>query len=65
MILELAHNALTIVIAHRIKTLEKAVGILDFSLIADKKNLTFYSQAELMQRSNYYQQLMGGSVHLE
>ncbi|MBI2775571.1 ABC transporter ATP-binding protein [Candidatus Dependentiae bacterium] len=65
MILELAYNALTIVIAHRIKTIEKAVGILDFSLIAQEKDLIFYSHDELIKRSVYYQQLMGGTATLE
>jgi ATP-binding cassette subfamily B protein len=65
MILELAYNALTIVIAHRIKTLEKAIGILDFSLIAPGKELIFYAPNELLTKSSYYQQLTSGSVSLE
>ncbi len=65
MIFELSRSALTIVIAHRIKTLESAVGILDFSLIAQEKELIFYTQAQLLERSPYYQQLIGGAVSIE
>jgi ABC-type multidrug transport system fused ATPase/permease subunit len=65
MILELAQNTLTLVIAHRLKTIQTAVGILDFSLIAREKELRFYSQEQLLETSFYYQQLMRGKISLE
>ena len=39
MIDELARNSVTFVIAHRLHTLERAVGILDVSLIEEEKDL--------------------------
>lgn len=65
MMLELAHSALTMVIAHRLKTIQQALGILDFSLVHQQKQLTFYSQQELANVSAYYQQLITGTVSLE
>ena len=65
MISELSEKALTIVIAHRLKTLEDAVGILDISLLDQEKDLIFYSRSELMKKSHYYQKLMQGDVPLE
>jgi ATP-binding cassette subfamily B protein len=65
MMIELAHKALTLIIAHRIKTIQTAVGILDFSLIAREKNMRLYTQQELLETSFYYQQLMRGKISLE
>ena len=39
MIEELAEHAVTLVIAHRLKTIEHAVGIIDLSLIGEEKRL--------------------------
>lgn len=60
MIIELAKESVTFVIAHRLKTVEHAVGIMDCSLLADEKRLFFYPLAELVHRSVYYQKLMSG-----
>ena len=65
MILELAKDSLTFVIAHRLKTLDKASGILDFSLNTDEKQMKFYTQKELANRSDYYQKLIKGEVELD
>lgn len=65
MITELAKHSVTIVIAHRLKTIQTAQGILDFSLISIEKDLKFYNQQELLKKSVYYQQLMHGKVPLE
>jgi ATP-binding cassette subfamily B protein len=65
MISELAQTALTIVIAHRLKTIEEAVGILDFSLIDTEKEIIFYPRTELEKKSQYYQKLMHGAISLE
>lgn len=61
MIIGLARDSVTLVIAHRLKTIDQAVGILDCSLLAIEKNLIFYSQQELANRSQYYQGLMAGA----
>lgn len=65
MIDELARNAVTFVIAHRLHTLEKAVGILDVSLIGRDKKLTFYQREDLIAKSPYYRRLMEGEEVLE
>jgi ABC-type multidrug transport system fused ATPase/permease subunit len=65
MVNELAKKSVTIVIAHRLKTIQTAQGILDFSLIGLEKNLRFYTQQELLKKSVYYQQLMRGKISLE
>jgi ATP-binding cassette, subfamily B, bacterial len=65
MIVELSQIAVTFVVAHRLKTLDQAVGILDSSLIGSQKELTFYSRNELQTRSIYYQDLMSGKRLLE
>jgi ABC-type multidrug transport system fused ATPase/permease subunit len=62
---ELAQKALTLVIAHRIKTIEKAQAILDVSLINEQKEMIFYTQQELLSRSVYYQQLVRGAIALD
>ncbi|MBL4588119.1 ATP-binding cassette domain-containing protein, partial [Candidatus Babeliales bacterium] len=58
MILELSKDMVTIVIAHRIKTLENAVGIMDFSLLAEEQEMRFYSFADLLKHSDYYNNLL-------
>jgi len=65
MIEEIAEDALVFVIAHRLNTLDEAVGILDCSLIEKEKDLTFYSRDELLKKSLYYQKLIRGEVTIE
>jgi ABC-type multidrug transport system fused ATPase/permease subunit len=65
MILDLAQNALTLVVAHRLKTVDQAVGILDSSLIHTQKNMEFYTRDELMVESQYYRDLCEGRATLE
>ncbi|MBY0353903.1 ABC transporter ATP-binding protein/permease [Candidatus Babeliales bacterium] len=60
MISQLATKAVTIVIAHRLKTLDDAVGLLDFSLLADEKELRFHPHEQLEKRSAYYRGLLAG-----
>lgn len=65
MIDELSIQSVTFVVAHRLKTLDKAVGVLDTSLIQDNKELIFYSKTELLQASQYYKDLQEGKAELE
>ena len=65
MIEELAQSAMTLVIAHRLKTIEKAVGIIDLSLLAHEKNIIAYNPSMLLSHSLYYKQLVRGMVQLD
>jgi ATP-binding cassette, subfamily B, bacterial PglK len=65
MILDLADEALTLVVAHRLKTLNQAIGILDSSLIKTHKDMVFYSRDELQVESQYYRDLIAGKAVLE
>jgi ABC-type multidrug transport system fused ATPase/permease subunit len=65
MIDELSGQAITFVVAHRLKTLDKAVGILDTSLITQNTQLEFYSQQKLIKVSQYYRDLRQGKAQLE
>jgi ABC-type multidrug transport system fused ATPase/permease subunit len=65
MILELASSALTLVVAHRLKTLDQAVGILDTSLLSTERELEFYSPKNLINKSSYYRDLLSGKAVLE
>lgn len=65
MIEQLAHEAVVLVVAHRLKTLEKAVGIIDFSLLAEEKQIRVYTPAQLQQHSVYYRALREGKVLLD
>jgi ABC-type multidrug transport system fused ATPase/permease subunit len=65
MIEELAKDSLTLVVAHRLKTLERAVAILDTSLLINQKELSFMSREELTKNSHYYQDLISGIVSLD
>lgn len=65
MISELSEKALTIVIAHRLKTLEDAGGILDFTLLESGKDITFYPREVLEKKSIYYKKLLQGDIPLE
>src|SRR5581483_3223958 len=64
MINELAQDAITFVIAHRLNTLEQAIGILDFSLIYAEKNMLFHTRNELYNLSPYYKKLVDGEIEL-
>lgn len=65
MIAELASSSLTIVIAHRLKTLEDAQKILDLSLMKKDSELKFYTPQDLLSHSNYYRQLLEGIQDIE
>lgn len=65
MIIELAHTAVTLVVAHRLKTVEKAVGLIDLSLLDEDKEIVPYTPHELQKRSHYYEQLIQGKVELD
>jgi ABC-type multidrug transport system fused ATPase/permease subunit len=65
MINELAEMALTLVVAHRLKTLDEAVGILDASLFEKESDMIFYHREELLRKSEYYRDLMAGKVGLD
>jgi len=65
MIDELARNSITIVVAHRLKTLKKATALLDSSLIKENKNLSFVNHQDLAKISKYYRDLVDGKVVLE
>jgi ABC-type multidrug transport system fused ATPase/permease subunit len=65
MIEELAGVSVTFVIAHRLRTLQDAYEILDFSLIEPGSILKFYKPDELKQKSEYYRQLLEGIKQLE
>jgi ABC-type multidrug transport system fused ATPase/permease subunit len=61
MIMSLTKDAVTFVIAHRIETITRASGLIDFSLLAKEKEISIYSHNELKNRSTYYQQLLAGN----
>lgn len=65
MIEELAEHAVTLVIAHRLKTIENAIGIIDLSLIDEDKKITPLGQDILLRRSSYYTQLIHGNLQLD
>lgn len=65
MIKQLAKDSLTIVIAHRIQTLEHAIGILDFSLLSTHKQIEFLTPQDLEKRSYYYKKLIQGTLNIE
>lgn len=64
LITELATESLTLVIAHRLRTLEHAEKILDFCLIHQGKELQFHTTKELVKLSPYYRQLIYGEADL-
>lgn len=61
---QLARTSLTLVIAHRLKTLDDAKKITDFCLLAADNRLDFYTHDELLQKSLYYQQLIAGTTQM-
>lgn len=65
MIHQLAEQSITLVIAHRLKTLEDAQGILDFSLLSEEKDFVFYTTQALQKRSTYYRKLIEGDIPIE
>jgi ABC-type multidrug transport system fused ATPase/permease subunit len=65
MMLDMSAKAIVMVIAHRLKTIENAIGIMDFSLVSDSKKLEFMSKVELLAKSEYYNGLMEGRVELD
>lgn len=65
MMLDMSEVAIVMVIAHRLKTIENAIGIMDFSLVEQTKKLEFMSKVELIEKSEYYKGLMEGKVELE
>jgi ABC-type multidrug transport system fused ATPase/permease subunit len=65
MIAELATSAITLVIAHRLKTLEHAAGLIDVSLATQNTALQPYSTDELKLHSAYYRRLLHGIDTLE
>lgn len=60
MVLELSRNSLTLVIAHRLRTLDQACGLFDLSMLHEDSLIRPYSVNELKTRSSYYQKLMSG-----
>lgn len=65
LISKLAENSLTLVIAHRLKTLEHADKILDFCLVNKQNEMIFYHHEQLVKKSDYYRQLLHGHVLIE
>ncbi len=65
MITELAQTAVTLVIAHRLKTLESADALIDLSLLAEEKDIVAYKPDYLEKHSLYYRRLVGGTEHLD
>ncbi|MBA3954194.1 ABC transporter ATP-binding protein [Candidatus Dependentiae bacterium] len=65
MISHLAQHAITLVIAHRIKTIENAIGIMDFSLLSEDKDIKFYNLVDLEKKSLYYRRLIQGHIKLD
>jgi ABC-type bacteriocin/lantibiotic exporter with double-glycine peptidase domain len=65
MIDELSQKSVTFVVAHRLKTLDQAVGIMDTSLIKYYPELKFYTESELLEISQYYKDLKSGKAELE
>ncbi len=62
---KLASTAVTLVIAHRLKTVELAAGLIDLSLISKSPEIKAYSPQELLTKSEYYRLLMQGNVALD
>lgn len=65
LISKLAEHSLTLVIAHRLKTLENADKILDFCLVNKQNEMVFYHHEELVKKSDYYRQLLHGHILIE
>lgn len=65
MIDQLARDSVTLVIAHRLKTLKEAHGLLDFSLFRHGAGMQFYTPNELESKSAYYKKLLAGVERID
>lgn len=65
MLSKLAASAVTLVIAHRLKTVEHAAGLIDLSLLLETGEITAYSSEELLKKSDYYRLLIQGNIKLD
>lgn len=65
MIEVLAENSITFVVAHRLKTIEQAIGIIDLSLLHEDKVVRVYTRPELLNHSEYYKELISGKVQID
>lgn len=65
MIQELSKDAITFVIAHRLKTVEQAVGLIDLSLLHTTTHITVCPAQELRHVSLYYKELLAGNIQLD
>ncbi|NJL96270.1 ATP-binding cassette domain-containing protein [Candidatus Gracilibacteria bacterium] len=65
MIKELSQDSLTLVVAHRLKTLDEAEAILDSSLFKSEKEMRFLKITELKMKSDYYKDLISGKAVLD
>lgn len=61
----LAQKSVTLVIAHRLNTIREAVGILDFSVLPQERDMVFYPQDKLAQKSDYFNKLIRGDILLD
>ncbi len=64
MIKELSSFAITLVIAHRLKTLKDAAGLIDLSLLLESKDIQIYTADQLDKHSVYYRRLLEGKDEL-
>lgn len=65
MITELSSMSVTLVVAHRLKTLEDAKGLIDLSLIGQDQEIVPYTAAELYKRSAYFKALKEHKIALD
>jgi len=65
MIEELAEQAIVLVIAHRLHTIEHAAALLDISLTTQTKKMRFYPPEQLVELSTYYQKLLDGEIRVD
>lgn len=65
MIDDLANNSITFVVAHRLKTLEKAISLIDSSLFSESKDIKVYKDIELKKISKYYKDILQGNIMLD
>jgi ATP-binding cassette subfamily B protein len=65
MITELSSMSVTLVVAHRLKTLEDAKGLIDLSLIGQDQEIVPYTAAELYKRSAYFKALKENKIALD
>jgi len=65
MIDELSSHSVTFVVAHRLKTLEKALALIDSSLFQKTDIIKAYTNSELQKESEYYRNVLQGVVILD